>query len=209
LKAVALGWRTNGWETAGDLGLAVLTELAATYTSAGRTLFAWHEAWELDFYRRKHATEIETLHDLRQLGARFRVQLEALNQPGMSRDPRLVWFSHVSEDSAAERADDLIDRALANLRSFSEVLRTSTDLVATMSFSEQSRRSEQFQEFATLVAAVLLVPTLVAGIYGANTRLPGEHDWSGFVVMLLAMVISAVATFGFIRVWRRRGRTDD
>lgn len=204
VAAVSRWWQANERHTAGELGLAVMAELAASYTRARRTLYGWHETWELDFYERRHDTEITTLRDLRMLGASFRSQLEALNQPGMSRNPQLIWFTHVARSADAERVDDLIDRALANLRALSDVLRTSTDLVATLSFSEQSRRSERFQELAALVAAVLLVPTLIAGIYGANTRLPGEGHWSGFALMIITMVLSAPLTLGVIGRWRRR-----
>ena len=204
VAAVSRWWQANERHTSGELGLAVMAELATSYTRARRTLYVWHETWELDFYERRHDTEITTLRDLRMLSASFRSQLEALNQPGMSRNPQLIWFTGVARSSDAERVDDLIDRALANLRALSDVLRTSTDLVATMSFSEQSRRSERFQELAALVAAVLLVPTLIAGIYGANTRLPGEGHWSGFVSMIITMVLSAAVTLGVIGRWRRK-----
>jgi hypothetical protein len=201
-------WRSVHRTTAGDLGLAVMAELAESYTHARRTLYAWHEAWELDFYRRRHNSETETLHDLRTLSARLREHLEALNRPGMSRNPDLIWFSHSTARSDAERVDDLIDRALANLRALSDILRSSTDVVATMSSSQQTRQAERFQELITLVAAVLLVPTLVAGIYGANTRLPGGNDWNGFALMIVTMVVSAALTYVSIQGWRRRGTAD-
>jgi Mg2+ and Co2+ transporter CorA len=198
-------WRSERRTTAGDLGLAVLGELAESYIRAVRTLYAWHTSWELVFLDRRHRVETKTLYDLRVLITPLQVHLEALNRPGMSRTEHLIWFSRSTVHEDAERVDDLIDRALADLRALSDVLRTSTDLVTTMESSEQSRQAERFQELVTLVAAVLLVPTLVAGIYGANTRLPGEGHWTGFALMIVTMVVSAALTYVAIRRWRRRG----
>jgi Mg2+ and Co2+ transporter CorA len=204
-KRVEQWWRSENRTTAGDLGLAVFGELAESYTHALRTLYAWHDAWELDLFHRHHSVETKTLNDLRVLIARLQMHLEALNRPGMSRNSQLIWFSRWTEREDALRVHELVNRALANLRALSDVLRTSTDLVTTMSFSEQSRQAERFQELVTLVAAVLLVPTLVAGIYGANTRLPGEGNWTGFALMIVTMVASAALTYVAIRRWRRYG----
>jgi hypothetical protein len=190
--------------TAGDLGVMVLHELAHSYTGARRVLWAWHESWELDFYEQRHRTERETLRQLRGQIKAFSQRLESLNQPGMSRNPKLIWFDHVTDHEEAERVDDLIDRALADLRALTDVLRTSTDLFATEAFSHQSRQTERFQELASAVAAVLLVPTLVVGFFGANTRIPGQGSWAGLGYMTAAMIVSAIVTYLVIR-WRRAG----
>jgi Mg2+ and Co2+ transporter CorA len=183
----------------------VLYELACTCTATRRVLWAWHESWELDFYNKRHETERETLVALRREMREFRVRLEALNKPGVGRNKALTWFDHVTDKDLAERVDDVIDRALANLRALGDVLRSSTDMFATESFSHQRQRAERFQELAGVVAAVLLVPTLVVGVFGANTRLPGEGSWSGFGYMACAMVLSAVVTHALIDRWRTPG----
>ena len=134
----------------------------------------------------------------------FSERLEALNQPGMSKNPSLIWFDHVTDPTEAEQIDDTIDRALTNLRALSDVLRASTDLFASETFSHQSRQAERFQELAGVIAAVLLVPTLVVGFFGANTRLPGGGAWSGFAFMAVTMVVGALATYLLIRKWRAR-----
>ena len=191
-------------QTAGDLGLRVLYELAQSYTDARRVLWAWHESWELHFYVQRHLTERETLRQLRGQIKVFRERLEALNRPGMSKNASLIWFDHVTDRAEAELVDDAVDRALANLHALNDVLRSSTDLFATETFAHQSRQAERFQELAGIVAAVLLVPTLVVGFFGANTRLPGEKAWSGFAYMAVAMVLSALVTYVLLRWWRGR-----
>lgn len=204
LEGVEQFWRSETRTTAGDLGLAVLGVMAEGYVHAVRMLRSWHTSWELSFLDLRHRVETKTLYALGVRIARLQVHLEALNRPRMSPE-HLIWFSHVTPSADAASVDDLIDRALAELRALSDVLRTSTDLVTTMESNEQSRQAERFQELITLVAAVLLVPTLIAGIYGANTRLPGEGHWTGFALMIVTMVVSAALSYVAIRRWRRRG----
>ncbi len=49
------------------------------------------------------------------------------------------------------------------------------------------------------MTGLVLVPTLVAGVFGANTAVPGGQAWWGFEVMLLLMVVSAVVVYAAIR----------
>ena len=51
---------------------------------------------------------------------------------------------------------------------------------------------------------MLLVPTLVATVYGANTWLPGERQSWGFASMLVLMVVTAVFTWLAISSWQKR-----
>jgi Mg2+ and Co2+ transporter CorA len=54
-----------------------------------------------------------------------------------------------------------------------------------------------------LVAGLVLVPTLVVGIFGANTELPGEGSWLGFVLMIALMLVLA----GLSYLWLGARRT--
>lgn len=199
--AVLRNWRARPGDGSGDLGLTILAELAQSYTAVRRELYGWHEQWEVDFDQRQHLVETNTLVALRRMSLAFRRRLVALNRPGMSRHPDLVWFADGDPVIAGE-IDDVIDRALASLQSLRDNLRTSTEMITTVSSIHQDRQSEQFQRLVTVAGAVLLVPTLVAGVYGANTRLPGRDTWVGFVVMLIAMVLSAILTFAALNRWR-------
>jgi Mg2+ and Co2+ transporter CorA len=49
------------------------------------------------------------------------------------------------------------------------------------------------------VTSVLLVPTFIAGTFGANTEIPGQGKWWGFVLMVILMVLGAVGTYALIR----------
>lgn len=206
IEMVAKRWMLpgEGFRSGGDLGLMILHELAHTYTASRRVLYAWLDLWEKDFYDRLDRTEMNTLIDLRAEIAEFRKSLEALHRSGMSANPELIWFAGVTNLAEARRVEDLIERTLADLRALSESLLTSLNLVATVTASRQSEKAERFQEIIAAIAAVLFVPTLVATIYGANTRLPGEDRWSGFGYMFLAMAATAAMALLALKLWRDR-----
>jgi hypothetical protein len=196
-------WARRRGRTAGDLGLTILYELTRS-TSARRSLYAWFESWELEFYRRLEDTETTTLVELRGLIAAMRKRLNALHQPGMKEHPELVWFRGATDLSEAERVDDFLDRALRDLRALGEMLLGSINLHATLSSARQSHQAERFQKLVGLVAAILLVPTLVATVFGANTSVPGERRWTGFLLMMSLMLATAAVTLLALRRWDTR-----
>ena len=206
IETVAKRWTLAGEEfrSGGDLGLMIMQELARTYSTSRRVLYAWLDRWEEDFYDRLDRTEMSTLIDLRAEIAEFRKRLEVLHRTGMSANPELIWFAGVTNLAEARRVEDFIERTLADLRALSESLLTSLNLVATVTASRQSEKAEHFQEVVAAIAAVLLVPTLVATIYGANTSLPGENRWWGFAYMILAMAATAAIALLALKLWRDR-----
>ncbi len=44
---------------------------------------------------------------------------------------------------------------------------------------------ERFHFVAAVLASAILVPTLVASIYGANVALPAKDSWRGFIALML------------------------
>jgi Mg2+ and Co2+ transporter CorA len=89
------------------------------------------------------------------------------HQPGVA--PEGAWFDDAPAEAAKE-VNRLVERAL---RELSEALGTALDLVARREARESEEREREFEQFLTRIAGVLLVPTLVASCYGANTALPG------------------------------------
>lgn len=78
------------------------------------------------------------------------------------------------------------------------------DLVQLQLAQVQGRKTERLQQKVEVVASVLLVPTLVAGAYGANTDFPGLGERWGTTMMVLLMVLGAVGTFFGLRWVRLR-----
>jgi magnesium transporter len=63
-----------------------------------------------------------------------------------------------------------------------------------------SIEQNQIIKLFSVVAVVLLPPTLVASIYGMNFRFMPELDWAfGYPLALLVMVLSAVLPFLYFR----------
>jgi hypothetical protein len=182
--------------TVGDLGILILHELALTYREARKRLHACVDYWDLRFFR-DHETDEPALIDLRALVGEFSKRVEGLNLPRS--EVEHGWFSDVSLVKRAETVDELIDRTRHDLDALKETLRSSFEAV-------RLAHSERLQRGLERVTAILLVPTLIAGFYGANTALPGGNHWTGFVIMLALMALGAGTSYALlVRARRRRG----
>lgn len=198
-------WAAGQGSTAGDLGLIVLDQLVDTYPDVRRALFDWLEAWELDLYRRCETNaqpDRRTLIELRALVFQYRKSIAPLN--AARGKAATYWFADVTQTAEAERIDDRIDRALSLATELSDRLRSALDLVQLQLAQVQGRRTERLQQKFELIASVLLVPTLIAGTYGANTKFPGLNEAWGTTTMLVLMVLGGTGTFVLLRWLRRR-----
>jgi hypothetical protein len=204
MRGVERWWLQGELSTAGDLATLVLHELVLTYPSAARVMLSWLEQWELDFHRRYDQTERHTLIDVRSLLAELEERLRAIERA--ESDPEDAWFTGLSGAKWAHRVQRLMDRALSDVESIHGTLRASLDLLGVHSAAQQlrlaqdqARSAERLQTALALVTSVLLVPTFIAGFFGANTRVPGQGMWWGFVLMVVLMVIGATVTWRLIR----------
>ena len=204
LKGVEKWWLGGGVSTAGDLATLILHELVLTYPSASRVMNSWLEQWELDFHKRFDQTERHTLIDVRSLLAELEERLRAIERP--EAEPEDAWFTGLSGVKWATRVQRLMERAMADLTAIHATLRASLDLLGVHSAAQQLRlaqaqaaQSERLQTALALVTSVLLVPTFIAGFFGANTEVPGQGKWWGFVLMVVLMVLGAIGTWVAIR----------
>lgn len=209
MRGVQRWWLQGGLSTAGDLATLMLHELVLTYPSAARVMNSWLEQWELDFHRRYDETERHTLIDVRSLLAELEERLRAMERP--EADAEDSWFTGLSSEKWAARVQKLMERALADLASIHGTLRSSLDLLAVHATAQQLRlaqdqakQQERLQGALALVTSVLLVPTFIAGFFGANTAVPGQGKWWGFVLMVALMVLGATGTYALIRPRRDR-----
>lgn len=76
---------------------------------------------------------------------------------------------------------------------------------------EQRFEGEKLQRAGTLLASVVLVPGLVAAVYGANVPVPGSDNAQGVTAMVLFMLGGGLSTWGLITFFsdRVRGETTD
>lgn len=98
-----------------------------------------------------------------------------------------VWFRDVL---------DHVRRALARMKGLKETL---ASIVETASLLEQHRQGEMTRQLAAW-AAILAVPTAIAGIYGMNFRFMPELEWRYGYFGVLGLILGSC---GFL-LWRFR-----
>jgi magnesium transporter len=100
-----------------------------------------------------------------------------------------VWFRDVL---------DHVRRTMARARSLKEAL---ASIVETAGLLEQHRQGEMTRQLAAW-AAILAVPTAIAGIYGMNFDIMPELHWryGYFIVLALIAAICATLYFRFRRI---------
>ena len=86
--------------------------------------------------------------------------------------------------------------ALDELRSVQADCLLASDAVTRAMRVAAERDRERFHFLAAVLGSAVLIPTLVASIYGANVQLPGKDKWHGFTALLLFMfAFAALALF--------------
>ncbi|HWA54281.1 MAG TPA: CorA family divalent cation transporter [Solirubrobacterales bacterium] len=204
---VAERWSRRRGGGPGDLGVAVMNELALSYAPAHRALFSWLEDWELSLYVNDDLDNRDELPELWGLMAVMRDWLNPLNRPGLRADLGKAWLP-AGDHAAVIEVDDRVDKALAGLAKLSERLRQSFGLLHLEQSEEQREHSERMQRRIEIAAAVFLVPTLVVGFYGANTWVPGQgKHWGFWVMVALLILLSFAALLGVLHLQRRASKT--
>jgi len=79
------------------------------------------------------------------------------------------------------------------------------DVLVLRSSAAQQASNDALHRSLGLLTSLLLAPTLIAGIFGANTALPGGETWRGFIYMVAAMTASVRVA---LLVWRRHQLRD-
>ena len=100
-----------------------------------------------------------------------------------------IYFDDVLD--ASERVWDMLE----NFKEVVEALEDTNESVL-------SHRLNDALRVLTAFSVVMLPLTLIASIFGMNTRVPGEQDIVGFWAVIAAMVVILVA---LVAVFRRRG----
>jgi Mg2+ and Co2+ transporter CorA len=221
LSHVRQRWRKDSNEdqpglcrkTSGDLGVYLARSLVDTYGASHRMMERWAEAWESIFYtsltcsdkaaRLKEAAG--EISDLLSMVAEFSRRLTAFDHGRWSTVDK-SWFPAVSDRDKRivepEKQSPQVDALAESIRSTKEKLallsvhiRADLDLLMLQSTATQQESSEKLQDYLGKVTGLVLVPSLVVGLFGANTRLPGQGSWGGFELMLVLMLVSSIAVY--------------
>jgi hypothetical protein len=202
-----------GSKTSGDLGIYLVRALIDTYDATHRMMERWMAAWEVAFYTTLKGGERAAglraagseLSDFLYMSAEIRRRLTAFQHARWSTADR-TWFPRVAghepggvrSATAPAQIQALVEElasAKENFDRLSSDIRADMDVLMLQNTAVQQESTERVQGYLGRVTALVLVPTLIAGIFGANTRLPGGGAWSGFEVMVVLMVISGVGVF--------------
>ena len=110
----------------------------------------------------------------------------------LSRELRRLADFDKGTHPAARNAEMRYRFALDEIRSIrNEVATGRSAIVGSIQAREQDER-EKFQFIVALLGSAILIPTLVAAVYGANVKLPGERDTTGFIGLILFILSFAV-----------------
>ncbi|MGY2703127.1 CorA family divalent cation transporter [Nocardioides sp. HB32] len=218
--------RTEAVKEASDLATYLARSLVATYGASLRMLQRWVSTWEVEFYqtlgspddhkelkgrdqRRALKDAAAEISNFLSVVGVFSRSVNAFQLAGEEM-PNKTWFTtptgqpvdelgrrvHTEQAQALASSVEAAARKLAQL---SDEIRADMDLLMIHSQARQQESSERLQGYLGKVTGLILVPTFVAGLYGANTALPGGGSWMGFDIMLLLMAASAAISYLFIR----------
>lgn len=207
-------------KTASDLGLYLTRSLVDTYGASHRMLERWVSSWEADFYAalatsvtkeksQRMKNSAREITDLLAMVGEFRRRLTALQHARWA-TPDRTWFPALSdrdesvldEEDQSPQASELADRLDSvdkKTTLLSEGIRADMDLLMLQVSATQQEQNERLQGYLAKVTGLVLVPTFVAGLFGANTRLPGGGSWVGFDLMVVLMVVSSIAVYLIMR----------
>lgn len=95
--------------------------------------------------------------------------------------------------------------ALDNVRSLHEDCRLASQVVRQEVTVYEHAQRDHFQFIAALIASIVLIPTLLASLFGVNLGIPGEHDSRGFWVFMAVIVAWSVEAYVALKRAQRRG----
>jgi magnesium transporter len=109
-------------------------------------------------------------------------------------------FPYVSNDDVQPHFRSLEDR-LARLVDRLDMTRQEVNTTFDIYLSHESHRTNTAMKVLTMVATVLFTATFIEGFFGPTFSGIPSHTTSGFVVMVLLILVTAGAALGVFR-WR-------
>jgi hypothetical protein len=197
-RKVQRAWATGTGRTSGDLATLVARALVQRYRLAHREVESWVHAWELA------VADVPALKRLLATVNESRRRVAAFDHARDLTDDE-SWFPGVTDRELVGQVREGVERARRKLDLLFDTVRADMELVCMVKMVEQAETAQQraeaegkFQDNLGKVTALLLVPTLIAGIFGANTRLPGGGSWTGFDAMVALMVVTSLVVYQLV-----------
>lgn len=100
---------------------------------------------------------------------------------------------HGQDDPLVSESKRRFEHAADELRALVEDCRETEETVDHTLIGEERASRARFHRGAAVIGAVIVLPALVAGVYGANVEFPGKDTFPGFVALVLSLVAFAGA----------------
>lgn len=163
------------------------------------------DAIEEILFQSPHPSTLEAILHLKRSSLRLRramvPQREVLNR--LSRGE----FGRISEEASVYYRD--IYDAVARIESFIDNLRDRTDTILATYMSVVANQQNETMKTLSLIAAIFLPLSLLAGVYGMNfENMPELGLWWGYYAVLGSMVVAAagIVWWFWARKWVTAGR---
>lgn len=211
-------------KTSSDLGLFLVKSLTHTYEASHRMMQRWMASWEVEFYTSLKSSDragrlkaaAKEISDFLSITADIRRRLTGFQHARLSTADK-TWFPDVTGHSSSSAGAsgktspvhslvESLDVAKEGFDRLSQDIRANMDVLMLQSTATQQEASERVQSYLGKVTGLVLVPTFIAGLFGANTRVPGGGSWGGFELMLVLMLVSAVAVYLIMRGITKQAR---
>jgi len=174
----------------------IFLKVANVYLRHLRLIDRLTNEYEAELHRAVRNKELLKLFNLEKSLVYFNTSLRA-NDIVMARLQGGRYLP-VDEDNVDILEDAQIEnqQAIEMAKIFSDILSGMMNAYASVI----SNNLNAVMKFLTAVTIVLMLPTLVASIYGMNIDLPFQHSPSAFALMMgLSFLLSGIAVFIFIK----------
>ncbi len=94
-----------------------------------------------------------------------------------------------------EAALTKVDALQVQLRLAGETMASALTTQQFVIAEERRAEGERLQQLGTALASIVLVPSLIAAIYGANLPVPGGHQTQGVMAMVMFMLGGGLLTY--------------
>jgi hypothetical protein len=201
-SAVRVGWVGSDGRTPLDFASAIMAELTFSARRAVERLESLQQELEGRIYSAGEddtvAADIRTIQAVTS-GYRWSLRRQQLVAA------RLLIRADPFARTQIEQASEMVDAATMN---FDRLLQAIRDLMTLMhiealrdisvQFHAQKKASERFERAIAILGSAVLIPGLIAAIFGASTWVPGHGERLGFVLMISLMAVGGVGFYQYV-----------
>lgn len=197
-------------KVASQYAVEAVNAAAETAVDAASSVDVWESRLFESVGQRIAMPDLVWLGRLRSCATVLRAKVDQLNAQVQSGQRRFIWSGNDGERIGSVVDGEIEDAHLriAQLRAdVSDAFIAANTVAIAEQLSLGQRQQDQvnrLQVGVTRLTAFLLVPGLVAAVFGANVALPGSTGSTRLWLMLGTMVVGAVLTY----VVLRRGSSD-